>query len=48
MIATFLYQNAMTLNDWYLASVVAAIMIVITFVVVGVMNKMAKTLNPKG
>lgn len=48
VIATFLYQNAMTLNDWYLASVVAAIMIVITFVVVGVMNKMAKTLNPKG
>lgn len=48
VIATFLYQNAMTLNDWYLASVIATIMIVITFVVVASMNKVAKKLNPKG
>lgn len=39
VIATFLYQNAMTLNDWFLASVIATIMIVITFIVVGLLNK---------
>lgn len=48
VIATFLYQNAMTLNDWYSASVIATIMIAITFVVVGLMNKLANKLNPKG
>ncbi|GAA4719825.1 ABC transporter permease [Brevibacillus fulvus] len=48
VISTFLYQNAMTLNDWYYASVVATIMIAITFIVIGVMNKLAMKLNPKG
>lgn len=48
VISTFLYQNAMTLNDWQAASVIAVIMIVITFVVVGLMNKWANRLNPKG
>ncbi|NGP44877.1 ABC transporter permease [Bacillaceae bacterium SIJ1] len=48
VIATFLYQNAMTLNDWYLASIVATIMIVITFIVIGLMNALASKLNPKG
>lgn len=48
VISTFLYQNAMTLNDWYSASIIATIMIVITFVVVGLMNKLANRLNPKG
>ncbi|MNW29049.1 Putrescine transport system permease protein PotH [compost metagenome] len=48
VIATFLYQNAMTLNDWYLASVIATIMIVITFLVIGLVNKGAARLNPKG
>jgi putative spermidine/putrescine transport system permease protein len=48
VIATFLYQNAMTLNDWFLASVIATIMIVITFIVVGLLNKAANKLNPKG
>lgn len=48
VISTFLYQNAITLNDWHMASVIATIMIVITFVVIGLMNKMAKKLNPKG
>ncbi|SDW87789.1 ABC transporter permease [Paenibacillus sp. PDC88] len=48
VISTFLYQNAMTLNDWFLASVIATIMIVITFIVVGLMNKAANKLNPKG
>ncbi|WP_223068336.1 ABC transporter permease [Paenibacillus caui] len=48
VISTFLYQNAMTLNDWFSASVIATIMIAITFVVVGLMNKLSNKLNPKG
>lgn len=48
VVSTFLYQNAMTLNDWQAASVIAVIMIVITFVVVGLMNAWANRLNPKG
>ncbi|WP_421617367.1 ABC transporter permease [Brevibacillus sp. TJ4] len=48
VISTFLYQNAVTLNDWHMASVIATIMIVITFVVIGLMNKVATKLNPKG
>jgi putative spermidine/putrescine transport system permease protein len=47
VISTFLYQNAMTLNDWYLASVIATIMMAITFVVIGLMNKLAYKFNPK-
>ncbi|MFC0469857.1 ABC transporter permease [Halalkalibacter kiskunsagensis] len=48
VISTFLYQNAITLNDWYLASIIATIMIVVTFVVISLMNKAAHKLNPKG
>jgi putative spermidine/putrescine transport system permease protein len=48
VISTFLYQNAITLNDWHLASVIATIMIVITFVVIGLMNALANKVNPKG
>ncbi|TVX88398.1 ABC transporter permease [Paenibacillus agilis] len=48
VIATFLYQNAMTLNDWYMASVIATVMIVITFIIIGLMNRLARKLNPKG
>ncbi|TBL80168.1 ABC transporter permease [Paenibacillus thalictri] len=48
VISTFLYQNAITLNDWYLASVIATIMMVITFVIIALMNKLATKLNPKG
>jgi putative spermidine/putrescine transport system permease protein len=48
VISTFLYQNAVTLNDWHMASVIATIMIVVTFVVIGLMNKIATKLNPKG
>lgn len=48
VVSTFLYQNAMTLNDWQAASVIAVIMIVITFVVVGLMNAWANRLYPKG
>lgn len=47
VISTFLYQNAITLNDWYLASVIATIMIAITFVVIGIMNKLANKFSPK-
>jgi putative spermidine/putrescine transport system permease protein len=47
VISTFLYQNAITLNDWYLASVIATIMIVITFVVIGLMNKLTQKYNPE-
>jgi len=48
VISTFLYQNAITLNDWQVASIIAAIMIIITFFVTTVMNLVAKKLNPKG
>jgi putative spermidine/putrescine transport system permease protein len=48
VISTFLYQNAMTLNDWQLASVVATIMIAVTLLVISIMNQAANTLNPKG
>ncbi|MGG2479296.1 ABC transporter permease [Brevibacillus borstelensis] len=48
VISTFLYQNAITLNDWHMASVIATIMIAITFIVIGLMNKLATKLNPKG
>lgn len=48
VISTLLYQNATTLNDWYMASVIATIMIVVTFVVIGLMNALAKKLNPRG
>lgn len=47
VIATFLYQNAITLNDWHAASVIATIMIAITFIVIGIMNKLANKFNPK-
>jgi putative spermidine/putrescine transport system permease protein len=48
VIATFLYQNAVTLNDWQVASVVATIMIVVTVIIITIMNGIAKKLNPKG
>lgn len=48
VISTFLYQNAITLNDWRLASIVATIMIVVTFIIITIMNGVARKLNPKG
>jgi putative spermidine/putrescine transport system permease protein len=48
VISTLLYQNAITLNDWHSASVIAVIMMAITFLVIGLMNKLARKLNPKG
>ncbi|MEK3915148.1 ABC transporter permease [Paenibacillus sp. FSL H7-0331] len=48
VISTFLYQNAITLNDWYSASVVATIMMVITLIVIGLMTKISTKLSVKG
>ncbi|ALA53902.1 spermidine/putrescine ABC transporter permease [Shouchella clausii] len=48
VISTFLYQNAITLNDWHAAAMIATIMIVITFVVTGLFQKIAAILNPRG
>ncbi|MFZ4451333.1 ABC transporter permease [Salibacterium aidingense] len=48
VISTFLYQNAMTLNDWQLASIVATIMIVVSFTVIGLMNWAADKIAVKG
>ena len=48
VISTFLYQNAMILNDWQVASVIATIMMVVTIVIIVLMNLFAKKLNPRG
>ncbi|WP_313893973.1 ABC transporter permease [Psychrobacillus sp.] len=48
VISTFLYQNAITLNEWQVASIVAVIMIVVTVVIISLMNLLARKLNPKG
>lgn len=48
VMATLLYQQSLTLNNWYLGSIIATIMIVTTFVVIGLMNKTAHKLNPRG
>jgi putative spermidine/putrescine transport system permease protein len=48
VISVFLYQNAMTLNDWHAASIVAAIMVAVTFIIVGLMNLAANRLNSRG
>ncbi|MGG4147589.1 ABC transporter permease [Paenibacillus algorifonticola] len=48
VISTFLYQNAITLNDWNAASAIATMMMIITFVVIAIMNKAAAKFNPKG
>ncbi|WP_409342115.1 ABC transporter permease [Paenibacillus sp. MBLB4367] len=48
VLATLLFQNTMTLNDWKAASIIATIMIAITFLLIGIMNALAKKLNPNG
>ena len=48
VLATVMYQNAMTLYDWNTAAVLATIMIVITIVVSGLINVLAKRLNSRG
>lgn len=46
MMGTFLYQRAMVTFDWVGASTIAAVMIVVTFAVVLVMSRVARSLNP--
>ena len=48
VLATFIYQRAMTLNDWRGAGVIAFIMIVITLVVMKVLNTLAAHLDRRG
>ncbi|OWZ83176.1 ABC transporter permease [Natranaerobius trueperi] len=48
VMATLLYENARTLNDWTTASVIATIMILTTMAIITVINRGAKKLNPKG
>ncbi|MDG5789281.1 ABC transporter permease [Evansella sp. AB-P1] len=48
VMSTLLYQQSLTLNNWYTASIIATIMIVATFIIIGIMNKIAQKLNPKG
>ncbi|MFP7255578.1 ABC transporter permease [Terribacillus goriensis] len=47
VLSTLLYQNANTLNDWHMASILAAIMIVVTLIVITCMNLLANRLNPR-
>ena len=48
MLATLLYQRATTLGDWTSASVIALIMIVITFAVMKGLNVLAKSMDKRG
>lgn len=46
MLATLIYQDALTLNDWAAASIVAVVMIVVSVVATEVMNRLARKVNP--
>lgn len=46
MMGTLLYQRAMVTFDWTGASTVAAIMVVVTIVIVMLMTRLARRLNP--
>ena len=48
VLSTFIYQRAMTLNDWTGAGVIAFVMIVITLVVMKVLNALATRLDRRG
>ena len=48
VLATLIYQRAMTLNDWVGAGVIAAVMIIITLVVMKVLNVIAAQLDKRG
>ena len=48
MLATLLYQRATTLDDWTSASVIALVMIVITFAVMKALNLLAKSMDKRG
>jgi putative spermidine/putrescine transport system permease protein len=45
LLATFIYQRAMSLSDWTGAGVVALIMILLTFVAVNIMQTLARRLD---
>lgn len=46
MMATLIYQQALSLNDWMGASVVALIMICVSVVVTELINRLAQRVNP--
>lgn len=46
VLATMIYQYAMSLRDWTQASVVAVVMIVVTMLVSGVFNSLSRKINP--
>jgi len=46
VLATMVYQYAMSLRDWTQASVVAVVMIVCTMVISSVFNSMSRKINP--
>lgn len=48
MLATLLYQRATTLGDWTSTSVIALVMIVITFAVMKALNLLAKSIDKRG
>ena len=48
MLATLLYQRATTLGDWTSASVIALVMIMITFAVMKALNLLAKSMDKRG
>jgi len=48
VLATLLYQNAMSLSDWNTTAVIATIMIVTTIVISSIINKFAATLQGRG
>jgi putative spermidine/putrescine transport system permease protein len=45
LLATFIYQRAMSLSDWTGAGVIALIMILLTFIAVNVMQTLARRLD---
>lgn len=46
MMGTLLYQRAMIAFDWTAASTVACVMVILTMIVLFVMNRLARHLNP--
>lgn len=48
VLATLIYQRAMTLNDWAGAGVIAAVMIIITLIVMRCLNMLAARLDKRG
>jgi putative spermidine/putrescine transport system permease protein len=46
VLATMIYQQAMSLGDWNQASVVAVVMIVVTILVSSGINAVSRKLNP--